>query len=67
MDSVGEGSGVAATHPQSLGVPEARLSPRLLPAGVVRAIAAAAGKEARIVHYDPAALGLGKGEGFPFR
>ena len=26
-----------------------------------------AGKEATIVHYDPAAMKLGKGEGFPFR
>ena len=28
---------------------------------------AQAGKEATIVHYDPAAMKLGKGEGFPFR
>lgn len=35
--------------------------------GIVRAVAKAAGKEAKIVHYDPAALKLAKGEGFPFR
>lgn len=35
--------------------------------GIVKAVAAAAGKEAKIVHYDPKALKLGKGEGFPFR
>ena len=36
-------------------------------AGIVRALAAAAGKDPRILHYDPAAVSLGKGEGFPFR
>ncbi len=36
-------------------------------AGIAKAIAAAAGKEAKIVHYDPAKIGLKKGEGFPFR
>lgn len=35
--------------------------------GIVKAVAAAAGKEARIVYYDPSAIKLGKGEGFPFR
>ena len=35
--------------------------------GIAKAVAAAAGKEARIVHYDPSKMGLGKGEGFPFR
>jgi nucleoside-diphosphate-sugar epimerase len=35
--------------------------------GIVRAIASALGKEAKIVHYDPAKAGLKKGEGFPFR
>lgn len=35
--------------------------------GIARAVAAALGKEAKIVHYDPAAVGLKKGEGFPFR
>jgi nucleoside-diphosphate-sugar epimerase len=35
--------------------------------GIVKAVAAAAGKEAKIVHYDPKAVKLGKGEGFPFR
>jgi hypothetical protein len=35
--------------------------------GIVKALAAAAGKEAKIVHYDPKAVKLGKGEGFPFR
>jgi hypothetical protein len=40
---------------------------RLPAAGIVKAIAAAAGKEAKIVHYNPAEMGLGKGEGFPFR
>ena len=35
--------------------------------GIVRIVAKALGKEAKIVHYDPAKLGLGKGEGFPFR
>jgi nucleoside-diphosphate-sugar epimerase len=34
---------------------------------VVKAIAAAAGKEANIVHYDPSAVKLPKGQGFPFR
>jgi len=33
----------------------------------VKAIAKAAGKEAKIVHYDPAKVKLAKGEGFPFR
>jgi len=36
-------------------------------AGIAKAIAAAAGKEAKIVHYDPSQMGLKKGEGFPFR
>lgn len=36
-------------------------------AGIARAIGAAAGKEVKIVHYDPAQMGLKKGEGFPFR
>jgi hypothetical protein len=36
-------------------------------AGIVKSIAAAAGKEAKIVHYNPADMGLAKGEGFPFR
>ena len=35
--------------------------------GIVRIIAAALGKEPKIVHYDPDKLGLKKGEGFPFR
>ncbi|GAB4816663.1 hypothetical protein N2152v2_003709 [Parachlorella kessleri] len=35
--------------------------------GIAKAIAAAAGREAKIVHYDPAKVGLKKGEGFPFR
>lgn len=35
--------------------------------GIVHAIASALGKEAKIVHYDPAKVGLKKGEGFPFR
>jgi len=35
--------------------------------GIARATGAAAGKRAEIVHYDPAAIGLKKGEGFPFR
>lgn len=35
--------------------------------GVVKAVAAALGKEAKIVHYDPSKAGLKKGEGFPFR
>lgn len=38
-----------------------------LAAGIAKAVAAAAGKEAKIVHYDPAQMGLKKGEGFPFR
>lgn len=35
--------------------------------GLARAVAAAAGKEAKIVHYDPKQVDLKKGEGFPFR
>jgi nucleoside-diphosphate-sugar epimerase len=35
--------------------------------GIARAVAKAAGKEARIVHYDPKAVALPKGAGFPFR
>lgn len=35
--------------------------------GIAKAIAAAAGKEAKIVHYDPSAIKLEKGQGFPFR
>ena len=35
--------------------------------GIVKAVAAALGKEAKIVHYDPAKVGLPKGKGFPFR
>lgn len=35
--------------------------------GIAKAVAAAAGKECKIVHYDPAQMGLKKGEGFPFR
>ena len=35
--------------------------------GIVKALAKAAGKEAKIVHYDVEAAGLKKGEGFPFR
>lgn len=35
--------------------------------GIARAVAAAAGKEAKIVPYDPSAVKLEKGEGFPFR
>lgn len=35
--------------------------------GLVKAIGAAAGKEPKIVHYDPEKVGLKKGEGFPFR
>jgi nucleoside-diphosphate-sugar epimerase len=35
--------------------------------GIVQAVADAAGREARIVHYAPAELKLAKGEGFPFR
>lgn len=33
----------------------------------VQALAKAAGKEAKVVLYDPAKTGLKKGEGFPFR
>lgn len=35
--------------------------------GIVKAVASALGKEAKIVHYDPDKIGLKKGEGFPFR
>ena len=35
--------------------------------GIAKQIAAAAGKEAKIVHYDPSAIKLEKGQGFPFR
>lgn len=35
--------------------------------GIAKAAAAAFGNEAKIVLYDPAELGLKKGEGFPFR
>lgn len=35
--------------------------------GLVKALADAAGVEANIVHYDPKAVKLQKGEGFPFR
>lgn len=35
--------------------------------GIVKAVAQALGKEAKIVHYDPEKVGLKKGEGFPFR
>eukprot|EP01026_Neomeris_dumetosa_P015092 TRINITY_DN1568_c0_g1_i4.p2 TRINITY_DN1568_c0_g1~~TRINITY_DN1568_c0_g1_i4.p2 ORF type:complete len:351 (-),score=60.68 TRINITY_DN1568_c0_g1_i4:174-1226(-) len=35
--------------------------------GIVKAIGKVLGKEPKIVFYDPAAMGLGKGEGFPFR
>lgn len=35
--------------------------------GIVKAVANALGKEAKIVHYDPDNVGLKKGEGFPFR
>lgn len=35
--------------------------------GIAKAVAKAAGKEARIVHYDPSKMNLAKGEGFPFR
>jgi nucleoside-diphosphate-sugar epimerase len=35
--------------------------------GIAKNIAAAAGKEAKIVHYDPSRIKLAKGEGFPFR
>lgn len=35
--------------------------------GVCRILAKAAGKEAKIVHYNPKDFSLKKGEGFPFR
>eukprot|EP01023_Acetabularia_acetabulum_P008724 TRINITY_DN13804_c0_g1_i1.p2 TRINITY_DN13804_c0_g1~~TRINITY_DN13804_c0_g1_i1.p2 ORF type:complete len:352 (-),score=83.63 TRINITY_DN13804_c0_g1_i1:424-1479(-) len=35
--------------------------------GIVKAIAKELGKEPKIVLYNPAEMGLGKGEGFPFR
>lgn len=35
--------------------------------GIVKAFAEAAGVEAKIVHYDPKAVKLEKGEGIPFR
>lgn len=35
--------------------------------GIARAVAKAAGKEAKIVHYNPKSVELAKGEGFPFR
>lgn len=35
--------------------------------GIVKSAAAAAGKEAQIVHYNPKDVDLKKGEGFPFR
>ncbi|PSC72036.1 Chloroplast stem-loop binding of 41 kDa chloroplastic [Micractinium conductrix] len=35
--------------------------------GIAKAVGAAAGKDVKIVHYDPAQMGLKKGEGFPFR
>ena len=35
--------------------------------GIIKAIATAAGKEAKIVRYDPSAVKLARGEGFPFR
>jgi nucleoside-diphosphate-sugar epimerase len=35
--------------------------------GIAKHVAAAAGKEAKIVHYDPSSIKLAKGEGFPFR
>jgi nucleoside-diphosphate-sugar epimerase len=35
--------------------------------GIVKVLAAAAGKTPEIVLYDPAKVGLKKGEGFPFR
>ena len=35
--------------------------------GIVKAVASALGKEAKIVHYNPDEIGLKKGEGFPFR
>ncbi len=44
--------------------------PACLPTGVAKAIAKALGKEAKIVLFDPVAVGTGKGnkaEGFPFR
>ncbi len=36
-------------------------------AGIVKAIAEAAGKEPKIVLYDPAAVDIEKGKGFHFR
>ena len=35
--------------------------------GMTRLCASALGKTPQIHHYDPKAVGLGKGEGFPFR
>lgn len=35
--------------------------------GIVKAIGKAAGKEPKIVYYDPDSVGLEKGEGFPLR
>lgn len=35
--------------------------------GIVKAIAAAAGKEVNIVRYDPSTVEIPKGKGFPFR
>lgn len=35
--------------------------------GIVDALAKAAGVDAKVVLYDPSAVGLKKGEGFPFR
>ncbi|KAG7672381.1 hypothetical protein Ndes2526B_g09108 [Nannochloris sp. 'desiccata'] len=35
--------------------------------GIVNTIAKAAGKEAKIVRYDPSSVELAKGQGFPFR
>eukprot|EP01024_Parvocaulis_polyphysoides_P055055 TRINITY_DN5600_c0_g6_i1.p4 TRINITY_DN5600_c0_g6~~TRINITY_DN5600_c0_g6_i1.p4 ORF type:complete len:121 (-),score=31.56 TRINITY_DN5600_c0_g6_i1:322-684(-) len=35
--------------------------------GIVKAIGKELGKEPKIVLYDPKEMGLGKGEGFPFR
>ena len=35
--------------------------------GMTRLTASALGKTPQIHHYDPKAVGLGKGEGFPFR
>jgi hypothetical protein len=55
-------------NPFKLTPERASLTPLFWPlAGIVKAIAAAAGKEAKIVHYDPSKMGLKKGEGFPFR